>query len=1112
MVSKIFAPSRLLRTEEPSKLQEYKPRLQYTEDPTRLRDNTDKAQHTIPQRILAIQESEEDLTHPHHAHSDDDTDTSPESTHRLAIVDAASELRRGMEARADVVAMARDIGAWTSADPESGDSAAAFVDTVLVPAGVVSEVASMMERAREAMNVDGLVAPDTADFDEYHLKALLGLAMELENIVSSKIACVAMAKAFFKFVLVPLKLAAPVARLLLDQKPKLLLAFASKALLLRTTGGNGFGDDNMKKLLLLALVAPKALDLLKLNTGGDLLPLLKLLPLLGGTKLEALLPIALLAMTAFEGAEAAGFLKALLSQKLSSGRINVESTSEGVSGDEMAIVDYVVESWTTVEEESAAGVDAASELRRGMEARADVVAMARDIGAWTSADPESGDSAAAFVDTVLVPAGVVSEVASMMERAREAMNVDGLVAPDTADFDEYHLKALLGLAMELENIVSSKIACVAMAKAFFKFVLVPLKLAAPVARLLLDQKPKLLLAFASKALLLRTTGGNGFGDDNMKKLLLLALVAPKALDLLKLNTGGDLLPLLKLLPLLGGTKLEALLPIALLAMTAFEGAEAAGFLKALLSQKLSSGRINVESTSEGVSGDEMAIVDYVVESWTTVEEESAAGVDAASELRRGMEARADVVAMARDIGAWTSADPESGDSAAAFVDTVLVPAGVVSEVASMMERAREAMNVDGLVAPDTADFDEYHLKALLGLAMELENIVSSKIACVAMAKAFFKFVLVPLKLAAPVARLLLDQKPKLLLAFASKALLLRTTGGNGFGDDNMKKLLLLALVAPKALDLLKLNTGGDLLPLLKLLPLLGGTKLEALLPIALLAMTAFEGAEAAGFLKALLSQKLSSGRINVESTSEGVSGDEMAIVDYVVESWTTVEEESAAGVDAASELRRGMEARADVVAMARDIGAWTSADPESGDSAAAFVDTVLVPAGVVSEVASMMERAREAMNVDGLVAPDTADFDEYHLKALLGLAMELENIVSSKIACVAMAKAFFKFVLVPLKLAAPVARLLLDQKPKLLLAFASKALLLRTTGGNGFGDVNMKKLLLLALVAPKALDLLKLNTGGDLLPLLKLLPLLGGTKLEALLPIALLAMTGFDAF
>nr|CEL76792.1 TPA: hypothetical protein BN1205_063030 [Toxoplasma gondii VEG] len=498
MVSKIFAPSRLLRTEEPSKLQEYKPRLQYTEDPTRLRDNTDKAQHTIPQRILAIQESEEDLTHPHHAHSDDDTDTSPESTHRLAIVDAASELRRGMEARADVVAMARDIGAWTSADPESGDSAAAFVDTVLVPAGVVSEVASMMERAREAMNVDGLVAPDTADFDEYHLKALLGLAMELENIVSSKIACVAMAKAFFKFVLVPLKLAAPVARLLLDQKPKLLLAFASKALLLRTTGGNGFGDDNMKKLLLLALVAPKALDLLKLNTGGDLLPLLKLLPLLGGTKLEALLPIALLAMTAFEGAEAAGFLKALLSQKLSSGRINVESTSEGVSGDEMAIVDYVVESWTTVEEESAAGVDAASELRRGMEARADVVAMARDIGAWTSADPESGDSAAAFVDTVLVPAGVVSEVASMMERAREAMNVDGLVAPDTADFDEYHLKALLGLAMELENIVSSKIACVAMAKAFFKFVLVPLKLAAPVARLLLDQKPKLLLAFASK--------------------------------------------------------------------------------------------------------------------------------------------------------------------------------------------------------------------------------------------------------------------------------------------------------------------------------------------------------------------------------------------------------------------------------------------------------------------------------------------------------------------------------------------------------------------------------------------------------------------------------------
>ncbi|CBZ54509.1 conserved hypothetical protein [Neospora caninum Liverpool] len=1031
--------------------------------------------------------------------------------------EAANELRRGMEARTEVVAMARDIGAWTSADSESGDSAAAFVDAVLVPAGLVSDVARMMERAREAMNVDGLVSPDTVDFDEAHLKALLGLVMELESIVSSKIACVEMTKAFFKFVLVPLKLAAPVAKMLLDKKPKLLLAFAAKALLLKPTGGKGLADDNMKKLLLLALVAPKALDMLKKIPGGDLLPLLKFLPLLGGTKLETVLPIALLAMTALDAADAAGLLKAVLSEKLFPGTFAVEATSAGVSGNEMSTVDYLVESWAAgVEEQIGADADeAANELRRGMEARTEVVAMARDIGAWTSADSESGDSAAAFVDAVLVPAGLVSDVARMMERAREAMNVDGLVSPDTVDFDEAHLKALLGLVMELESIVSSKIACVEMTKAFFKFVLVPLKLAAPVSKMLLDKKPKLLLAFAAKALLLKPTGGKGLADDNMKKLLLLALVAPKALDMLKKIPGGDLLPLLKFLPLLGGTKLETVLPIALLAMTALDAADAAGLLKAVLSEKLFPGTFAVEATSAGVSGNEVSTVDYLVESWAAgVEEQIGADADeAANELRRGMEARTEVVAMARDIGAWTSADSESGDSAAAFVDAVLVPAGLVSDVARMMERAREAMNVDGLVSPDTVDFDEAHLKALLGLVMELESIVSSKIACVEMTKAFFKFVLVPLKLAAPVAKMLLDKKPKLLLAFAAKALLLKPTGGKGLADDNMKKLLLLALVAPKALDMLKKIPGGDLLPLLKFLPLLGGTKLETVLPIALLAMTALDAADAAGLLKAVLSEKLFPGTFAVEATSAGVSGNEMSTVDYLVESWAAgVEEQIGADADeAANELRHGMEARTEVVAMARDIGAWTSADSESGDSAAAFVDAVLVPAGLVSDVARMMERAREAMNVDGLVSPDTVDFDEAHLKALLGLVMELESIVSSKIACVEMTKAFFKFVLVPLKLAAPVAKMLLDKKPKLLLAFAAKALLLKPTGGKGLADDNMKKLLLLALVAPKVLDMLKKIPGGDLLPLLKFLPLLGGTKLETVLPIALLLLTGLES-
>ncbi|PFH30778.1 hypothetical protein BESB_086070 [Besnoitia besnoiti] len=79
----------------------------------------------------------------------------------------------------------------------------------------------------------------------------------------------------------------------------------------------------MKKLMLLALVAPKALDVLRTNPAGDLLPLLKLLPLLGGAKLDKLLPIALLAMAAFDAPEVAALLKSVVSKKLVSGGYGV---------------------------------------------------------------------------------------------------------------------------------------------------------------------------------------------------------------------------------------------------------------------------------------------------------------------------------------------------------------------------------------------------------------------------------------------------------------------------------------------------------------------------------------------------------------------------------------------------------------------------------------------------------------------------------------------------------------------------------------------------------------------------------------------------------------------
>ncbi|PFH30777.1 hypothetical protein BESB_086060 [Besnoitia besnoiti] len=627
----------------------------------------------------------------------------------------------------------------------------------------------MMERARDAMTVDGLESPDTADFHQSHLKELLGLVLELEDIVASKIACVEMTKAFFKFVLVPLKLAAPVARMLLDKKPKLLLAFAAKALLMNASGGKAFGDDGMKKLMLLALVAPKALDVLRTNPAGDLLPLLKLLPLLGGAKLDKLLPIALLAMAAFDAPEVAALLKSVVSKKLVSGGYGVKATAVETSDEEMSVVDYLVDSWAVADGQFE---DEMTVSRAATEAKEAKCICRRDIG----------------------PGRLLVEVAPMMERARDAMTVDGLESPDTADFHQSHLKELLGLVLELEDIVASKIACVEMTKAFFKFVLVPLKLAAPVARML----------------------GKAFGDDGMKKLMLLALVAPKALDVLRTNPAGDLLPLLKLLPLLGGAKLDKLLPIALLAMAAFDAPEVAALLKSVVSKKLVSGGYGVKATAVETSDEEMSVVDYLVDSWAVADGQFEDEMTVSRAATEAKEAKSAVKSISRDVAAWTGADAESGDSAGAFVDAILAPAGLLVEVAPMMERARDAMTVDGLESPDTADFHQSHLKELLGLVLELEDIVASKIACVEMTKAFFKFVLVPLKLAAPVARMLLDKKPKLLLAFAAKALLMNASGGKAFGDDGMKKLMLLALVAPKALDVLRTNPAGDLLPLLKL--------------------------------------------------------------------------------------------------------------------------------------------------------------------------------------------------------------------------------------------------------------------------------------------------------
>ncbi|PHJ16109.1 hypothetical protein CSUI_010076, partial [Cystoisospora suis] len=351
-------------------------------------------------------------------------------------------------------------------------------------------------------------------------------------------------------------------------------------------------------------------------------------------------------------------------------------------------LEYVFNSWTASSESIDSSSVAESDLIDGMEARSAVISAAREIGAWSGADNEQLESVQQFVDEFLVPSGTAGEVAAMIDRAQEEMRMQGYVSPGPSDLDEQKMKAILAFAMELKELVGSKVECVAMAKAFFKFVLVPLGLAVPVADLLLDQKSKLLLAFATKALLLGAPGlkvpgddglkkllllglvapkalallkpstgfGNmdfkglndetlkkllllavvapkalelvkpsfgfggldlkGLGDDGLKKLLLLALIAPKGLDLLKKGSGGDLLPLVSLIPLLSGAKADKLVPLVLLAVVASGAPELAGLLKAALEKAFSLKEYGVEEVSDVSSDGEADHLEYVFNSWT----------------------------------------------------------------------------------------------------------------------------------------------------------------------------------------------------------------------------------------------------------------------------------------------------------------------------------------------------------------------------------------------------------------------------------------------------------------------------------------------------------------
>ncbi|ESS32291.1 hypothetical protein TGDOM2_211920 [Toxoplasma gondii GAB2-2007-GAL-DOM2] len=157
----------------------------------------------------------------------------------------------------------------------------------------------------------------------------------------------------------------------------------------------------------------------------------------------------------------------------------------------------------------------------------------------------------------------------------------------------------------------------------------------------------------------------------------------------------------------------------------------------------------------------------------------------------------------------------------------------------------------------------------------------------------------------------------------------------------------------------------------------------------------------------------------------------------------------------------------------------------------------------------MMMTARQAVGndiegIEGNRAATDSDFLDGDMGGLLSLLGDLEALIESKIACVALGKAFFKYVLVPLQLAGPVASMILDKKPLLLKAFALKALLLKPElliqpdllfrSGllfkpgllPGMGDLELKKLLLAAVLAPKVIAGLKPMFGASLgnIPLL----------------------------
>ncbi|CBZ54503.1 hypothetical protein NCLIV_049320 [Neospora caninum Liverpool] len=1004
------------------------------------------------------------------------------------------------DARSVIIRFAREVGKQEGAEEEYASRAAEFVDQFLGPAGLTQDVARMMTTARQAMGngvqgvEEGNWAATNDDFLEGDMGALLSLLGDLEALIESKIACVALGKDFFKYVLVPLQLAGPVASMLLDKKPLLLKAFALKALLLKPElllkpdalfrpdllfkPGllPGMGDLELKKLLLAAFLAPKLIAGLKPKLGAPV----GNIPLLLIEKLMTMDPGQLL----------------MLLSSLSGGGLDGLVGAMGTDG--VTAQGAESTSWESIDSPVASDVAAAGAEE---DARSVIIRFAREVGKQEGAEEEYASRAAEFVDQFLGPAGLTQDVARMMTTARQAMGngvqgvEEGNWAATNDDFLEGDMGALLSLLGDLEALIESKIACVALGKDFFKYVLVPLQLAGPVASMLLDKKPLLLKAFALKALLLKPElllkpdalfrpdllfkPGllPGMGDLELKKLLLAAVLAPKLIAGLKPKFGAPV----GNIPLLLIEKLMTMDPGQLLMLlSSLSGGGLDGLVGAMDTDGVTAQ--GAESTS-----------------WESIDSPVASDVAAAGAEE---DARSVIIRFAREVGKQEGAEEEYASRAAEFVDQFLGPAGLTQDVARMMTTARQAMGngvqgvEEGNWAATNDDFLEGDMGALLSLLGDLEALIESKIACVALGKDFFKYVLVPLQLAGPVASMLLDKKPLLLKAFALKALLLKPElllkpdalfrpdllfkPGllPGMGDLELKKLLLAAVLAPKLIAGLKPKFGAPV----GNIPLLLIEKLMTMDPGQLLMLlSSLSGGGLDGLVGAMDTDGVTAQ--GAESTS-----------------WESIDSPVASDVAAAGEEE---DARSVIIRFAREVGKQEGAEEEYASRAAEFVDQFLGPAGLTQDVARMMTTARQAMGngvqgiEEGNWAATNDDFLEGDMGALLSLLGDLEALIESKIACVALGKDFFKYVLVPLQLAGPVASMLLDKKPLLLKAFALKALLLKPElllkpdalfrpdllfkPGllPGMGDLELKKLLLAAVLAPKLIAGLKPNFGAS---------------------------------